>query len=213
MLVRGIDFTKKGTYLNRIGEYTILDMQRKTMTMTILQNGQIKENVDMNKAALNMSKILNEKAKINMGIREQSSQGNFAWTLGAIAIIGRFSAQIGYNHYDRFINRYTHSTKTSIGDVPHVHRYNPSSDKPGIELTIVITRDLLEHDRFKLPTDVIPNIDRRDQIRINRNEFWWKLVEEYGFRLTETKQDINFILERIPEDMRLDFLQGIEDDS
>ena len=210
MMIRKVDFTKKGIYLNRQGEFTILDMKKQTGMMTILQEGKTKT-VDMNKTAMIHNNILNEKAKENMGIKEQSSQGNFAWTLGAILSIGRFSAQIGYSHYDRFINRYTHSTKTSIGDVPHVHRYNPNSDKPGIELTIVIPRNLLEHDRFKLPTDVVPNIDKRDQIRINRNEFWWKLVEEYGFRLTTTKQNIDFILGRIPEDMKDDFLHGIKD--
>src|SRR5262249_11212233 len=81
-------------------------------------------------------------------------------------------------------------------------------NKWGSELRIYIPRRFVDHPRFTLPQnrDLVAG-NGPDVMGINKNDFWWFLVETLGFRSGGT-QDIERITNRLPKNIRESFHAG-----
>ena len=86
------------------------------------------------------------------------------------------------------------------------------SDKWGIELRIYLPETLTNNERFVLPAGVeLSSGFGVGTKRINKNWFWWHLVQRLGFKLGRN-QDLAAIEAAIPEHLRVAFRDGAQYD-
>lgn len=199
----GITFVVGNEYRNRQGKYKVLEI--KPPSLKVQFGTEIKE-INLEIAARIATNLQCDDIKTTMGIHKNSSQENFAYTIGIIAAKGNLSAEVGYYSYDGFMQKYYHITGCSE-NIPNVFRCAQTTHKPGCELRIEIEKELTLLDRFHLPDDVRPVTDKYGSTTINKNSFWWHLIEKLGFRLCK-KQNPEIISTSLPENIRSHFWDG-----
>lgn len=193
---------------NRNGNYTVAD----------IVSGEIKARYD---SGVEFTVEASMALRIHSNIeREESSRipkgvnkcnlNDFAWTLGVLASHGDFQADIPPNAYSSFSERYLKATgEAGLNKAKGIVLLQANANKWGSELRIYIPESITHNPKFVLPDDV--EISAGFAVgtkRINKNWFWWDLVEKYNFRLGRT-QDIDSIERALPENVRYNFKEGL----
>lgn len=203
--ISGVNFKVGETYQNRQGYYQVLKINSDKLK--ILQGENVKE-IDLLIAARMIQNMTIEEVKKSSGIKERNKQEDYYFTLGILAARGMFSAEVGYHYWNTFAKKYFIITG-QFENIPFAYRMDINTNKPGSELRIEISKDIIFHERFCLPEDVKPVTDKNGKTTINKNSFWWDLVEKFGFR-TGSIQNVETILKNVPEKFKEHFKAGYE---
>ena len=119
--VYGIVFHVGGQYKNRQGSYVVKSMDKTEITVVMDENGEEKK-LRISSAARVYANIKLDERKCLMGIKENGSQQDFAWTLGVICAIGRLEVEVGYFYWDIFSKRYITATGIDPTHLPRCYR-------------------------------------------------------------------------------------------
>lgn len=203
--VSGMKFEVGKEYNHKLGTVKVLKINPTIRKMNV-QLGEIIKELDILIFVRMLHNQTTEERKKASGIKEHNKREDYFFTLGIIAFKGTLSAEMGYNYYNTFIKRY-HSITGQYENIPFVFRCAPETKRPGSELRIDIDKMIMNNERFCLPEDVKPVIDKYGKITINKNSFWWDLVEKLGFS-TGRNQNIERILKNIPEKYHVHFKAG-----
>lgn len=207
IVVSGIKFEVGKEYNHKLGIVKVLKINPVVKKMNVQLGETIRELDILIFARMLQNQAIEEQKKAS-GIKEQNKKEDYFFTLGIIAAKGTLSAEMGYTYYNTFIKRY-YSITGQCENVPFVFRCAPETKKPGSELRIEIENEITKNERFCLPENVRPVTDKYGKTTINKNDFWWDLVEKLGFS-TGRNQNIERILNNIPEKYREHFKAGYE---
>ena len=179
-----------GQYRNRAGYFEVIELQGESMRV-LLENGEVC--VYDVKIQLRIQNNLGreERSIFPVGIAKEA-ESDFITTVGALAKVGDFVAEVPTKAISGFKNSY----KSVTGEFPQGTGYyelRQGADKWGSELRIGFPEHIQLQDWFTLPDGIHPAPRSQNGIsRINNNSLWWHLVERLGFRLG-SKQNLTVI--------------------
>lgn len=202
----GITFNVGETYDHpKWGEYKVISINGDKLKAQFSDKTQeltakIQAQFLFNKKCENKSKML----------CVSNNEENIAWTLGLFAVVAHVEAEVGYYSWEKFVNKYESITGDKIENCPCAFCCKPETWKPGSELRLQFPLEITNHARYALPDGVAHVIDNKGKTTINRNRFWWHIVEKLGFRLSAKGQDIEKIKNNMPKEYQNVFMEGVE---
>ncbi len=202
-------FQTGGRYRNRKGGYEVLGIDDNKLHVRY-DTGE-EEKLDSKIQARIVKNIDYEEAALVPKSLPELKQNDFFWTLGVIGKKGVLNAEVPPQSMKGFFDSY--STATGVLEIDDIEGLSPlesgGQNKWGSELRVYLPVEITEHQRFILPDDVnLVESYEPKKVRINKNSFWWSLVEGFGF-YCGSSQDINRIQSRIPEAFLSDFMEGL----
>ena len=208
--MRPDEFVAGCRYRNRNGWYEVLQIKGNDLVVRY-ETGK-----EMQFDAETQARIIS-----NIGIEERSvipsnlsstEMQTFGWTLGVIACQGELQAEIPPQSWRGFCHDYVSATGVcDIEKVEGLYRLTKGGhNKWGCELRIYLPENVVEQQRFCLPSDVaLASCPHEGKVRVNNNKFWWHLVQRLGF-VCGGKQDIRKIRKRLPAELHVSFDNGMK---
>ena len=200
-----------GRYRNRQNEYEVVDFNGGQLR--VIYDDGTKAFLTAETQARIIRNIEQETAQLEpyQGAGAQDSNGRYFRTLGFLASrITMMEAIVPYRSRAGFVRDYR--TRTGIppqdGDIGY-YVHQEQVDKWGNELRVTFdaSGDELGLLNFGPAVGVVVNPSNRGvSWRINRNVFWWHLIQ-LGFRMGN-QQDTNVIRARVPQTYRGEFDNG-----
>jgi hypothetical protein len=200
------DFEIGGRYRNEKGSYEVLVLGDGKMR--VRYDSDAEQDLECALQAKIISRLNQEEMSAIPPNAAADKQKQLAWTLGALARHGTLEAHVPPQSKKGFFSTYRKHWENADEQTPGYYPIADAGSKWGPQLRISFPAKIENDERFTLPQDVQTVAAPDGQVRrINKNSFWWHLVEQLGFKLGNT-QDTKRICSRLPEDLQEEFLDG-----
>lgn len=208
---REIRFLVGGRYANRRGEYEVLEISGKKMTVRYDDGFEQELSVEIQTRIATNIAIEAERAVPYKGRGLESRNEQFFVSLGFLAKRATMLEAIVPQHaLNGFISNYTQIKEHEpASDQYGLYVHEPGASKWGCELRVTFRAAPEEVDSLDFGPDVdIVGDPAKPEIswRINNNNFWWRLLK-FGFDMGK-RQNTNAIQAQIPRKYLMVFNQG-----